>query len=95
MTTRELNQKSIRISYLEKPQILQTTIDLSTRAKPPGKLKIFLMIIQIYQHLWNVSKAVFGKSLNFMAFKAYFRNEKLIIIQYQIVKEQRKLKVIK
>lgn len=33
MTTRELNQKSIRISYLEKPQILQTTIDLSTRAK--------------------------------------------------------------
>lgn len=53
------------------------------------------MIIQIYQHLWNVSKAVFGKSLNFMAFKAYFRNEKLIIIQYQIVKEQRKLKVIK
>lgn len=35
------------------------------------------MIIQIYQHLWNVSKAVFGKSLSFIAFKAYFRNEKL------------------
>lgn len=35
------------------------------------------MIIQIYQHLWNVSKAVFGKTLNFMAVKAYFRNEKL------------------
>lgn len=31
MTTKELNQKSI--SYLEKPQIIQTTIDLFTRAK--------------------------------------------------------------
>ena len=31
MTTKELNQKSI--SYLEKPQIIQTTIDLSTMAK--------------------------------------------------------------
>ena len=74
MTTKELNQKSIR--YLENPQTLEMTKDLSineVKNKPPGKFKIFqTMITKIYQHLWNVAKAVFSKKLNFMVFNDHF-----------------------
>ena len=52
------------------------TKDLSineVKNKPPGKFKIFqTMITKIYQHLWNVAKAVFSKKLNFMVFNDHF-----------------------